>query len=201
MADVRIHPVNTARFDDLVDLFGTRGDPSWCWCQYFLTTGSSYTESTERNRAALREQVGSSAHTVGLIAYAAGHGSEGAAGTAVGWVQLGPRPGFDRIIANRAMQRVVPDLADESVWAVTCFVVRVGHRRNGIGRALLTAAVDEARRNGATALVGHPVDVSARSGRVAGGDLYHGAASTFESVGFEIVGRTAPTRPVMRLDL
>jgi len=205
MADVRIHPITPERFDDLADLFGTRGDPSWCWCQFFLTTGRSYTASAEHNRAALHDQIRSASRTVGLIAYAAGESSAHGRGTAVGWVQLGPRPTFPRITGNREMRRVVDalddDLDDESVWAVTCFVVKVGHRRQGIGRALLSAAVEEARRNGATAVVGHPVDVNARNGRVGGSDLYHGAASTFEAAGFETVGRTGASRPVMRLDL
>jgi hypothetical protein len=50
-------------------------------------------------------------------------------------------------------------------------------------------------------VVGHPVDVAARTSRVGASDLYHGAASTFERSGFREVGRTGATRPVMRLEL
>jgi GNAT superfamily N-acetyltransferase len=214
--DIVIRPISPARWDDLVELFGTRGDPSWCWCQYFLTTGRSYEESAERNKADLRAQIESAAVPQGLIAYAASLASD--AGTAsewaeeglaerveegipVGWVQVGPRTGFPRITQGRDMSKVVDDLDDESVWAVTCFVVRVGWRRKGIGGALLEAAVELARASDATALVGHPVDVAARTTRVGGSELYHGAASTFARAGFREVGRTGATRPVVRLSL
>jgi GNAT superfamily N-acetyltransferase len=205
VADVVIRPISPARWDDLVELFGTRGDPSWCWCQYFLTTGRSYEESAARNQAALRAQIASAAVPTGLIAYAApltsdaGSTSEAVEeGKPVGWVQVGPRTGFPRITRGRDMPRVVDDLDDESVWAVTCFVVRVGWRRKGIGGALLDAAVELSRASGASAVVGHPVDVAARTTRVGGSELYHGAASTFARAGFREVGRTGATRPVMR---
>ena len=48
------------------------------------------------------------------------------------------------------------DKSDESVWAVTCFVARVGIRRRGIGSALARAAVDFARERGARAREGYP---------------------------------------------
>ncbi|MFC7594876.1 GNAT family N-acetyltransferase [Terrabacter sp. GCM10028922] len=201
MADVVIHQITPDRFDDLAGVFGTRGAPSWCWCQYFLTTGSAYTMSAQRNRAALRSQVASASAPVGLVAYGDADDPRGPVGDPVGWVQIGPRTTFPRITANRDMKRLVDDLDDDSVWAVTCFVVKVGHRRRGIGGALLDAAVAAARDAGARAVVGHPVDVAARTTRVGGSELYHGAASTFERSGFRVVGRTGATRPVMRLDL
>ncbi len=205
MADVVIHRISSERFPDLVELFGTRGDPSWCWCQYYLTTGRSYEVSAEHNREALRSQVATSSRPVGLIAYAAEPAAGGEPAPAVGWVQLGPRPSFPRIVAGRELATVAArtgdDLEDPGVWAVTCFVVKVGHRRQGVGRALLVAAVETARTQGARALVGHPVDVAARTTKVGSSELYHGAASTFFAAGFREVGRTGATRPVMRLDL
>jgi GNAT superfamily N-acetyltransferase len=205
VADLVIHQITPDRFEDLVGLFGTRGDPSWCWCQYYLTTGQSYGVSAAANREALRSQVAESITPVGLVAYAAGPAPDGEPGLAVGWVQLGPRAGFPRMVGGRELGRVArdsgDDLADAGVWAVTCFVVRVGHRRQGVGRALLGAAVETARAQGARALVGHPVDVAARNTRVGSSELFHGAASTFAAAGFRVVGRTGATRPVMRLDL
>lgn len=211
MADLEIHPVSDDRWPDLVELFGTRGDPSWCWCQFFVTTGNGYGKSAERNRAALHDQVRAATVPPGLIAYAvepaadhrgAGPGATGHGGqVAVGWAQVGPRTTFPRVCENRAMAKVVDDLDDESVWAVTCFVVKVGQRRRGVSAALLAAAVGFAREHGASALVGHPVDVGARPGRIPGADLYHGVLSTFAEAGFTEQGRTAAHRPVVRLSL
>src|SRR5689334_23062815 len=105
-------------WDDLVALFGTRGDPSWCWCQFFLTTGQDYTRSASDNKAALRRQVRDEQRPQGVIAHL---GDE-----AVGWVQLGPRTAYPRLCGSRALRAVTgDDIDDPSVWSVTCFVVKV----------------------------------------------------------------------------
>ena len=193
-AEVVTAPLTAEGWDDLVSLFGTRGDPSWCWCQYFLTTGSSYTQDSAANKAALHDQVTSDPRPQGVIARL---GDE-----AVGWVQLGPRTAYPRLCASRALRAVTgEDIDDPSVWSVTCFVVKVGHRRQGVAAALLAAAVDLARAHGGRVLEGHPVDVAARAGKVSGAELYHGVATTFVEAGFREVGRTAATRPVMRIAL
>ena len=187
-------PLTAEGWDDLVALFGTRGDPSWCWCQYFLTTGKDFTQSSATNRAALHQQVSSGDRPQGVIARLADE--------PVGWAQLGPRPAYPRLCASRVLRSVTgDDMDDPSVWSVTCFVVKVGRRRQGVATALLRAAVELARDQGARVLEGHPVDVAARSGKVGGAELYHGVASTFVGAGFREVGRTGPTRPVMRLAL
>jgi ribosomal protein S18 acetylase RimI-like enzyme len=191
--DLDVRALTPSRFADVIDLFGTRGDPSWCWCQFFVTTGGDYTRSADVNREALRAQA-SRRPRPGLVAYADG--------TPVGWVQVGPRPGFARLTGSRALGAVAgDDLDDRGVWAVTCFVVKVGHRRRGIGAALLGAAVAHARNAGAHTLEGHPVDVAARERKSSSSELYHGTLSTFLAAGFEEVGRTGPTRPVVRLAL
>lgn len=196
MADsppVLVLAATTERWADLVAVFGTRGDPSWCWCQYFLTTGRGYEDSAENNRAALAQQVAGS-RPPGLVAYLDGE--------PVGWVQVGPRPSYPRITGNRALVRArTADPQDGTIWSVTCFVVRVGRRRRGISAALLDAAVQFAREHGASAVEGYPVDVAARTTKVGGAELYHGVASTFVRAGFREVARTGATRPVMLLDL
>jgi GNAT superfamily N-acetyltransferase len=93
------------------------------------------------------------------------------------------------------------DLDDPRVWAVTCFVVRVGFRRQGVAAALLAVAADFARAHGATALEGHPVDLERKPGVTASAELYHGVASTFAAAEYTEVARTGPSRPVMRLQL
>ena len=185
---VAVVPATSERWPDLEMVFGNRGDPSWCFCQFFLTTGSGYEKSAEHNRQALCTQV-SRKPPPGLLAYA---GSE-----PVGWVQVGPRAAYPRITSNR----LTAGLDSDGVWRCTCFVVRVGHRRRGVARALLAGAVSFARGQGARMLEAHPVDVAARSGRVPSANLYHGTLSMFADAGFVEVLRTRPDRPVVRLGL
>lgn len=176
------------RWPDVEVVFGTRGDPSWCFCQYFVTTGRSYEESPERNRQALCARLAQDPPP-GLLAYA---GPE-----PVGWTQVGPRASFPRVTGNR----LTAGLDSEGVWRCTCFVVRVGHRRQGVARALLAGAIDFARDRGAAVLEGHPVDVALKGGRVPSPNLYHGSLSMFADAGFTEVLRTRPDRPVVRLAL
>ena len=103
---------------------------------------------------------------------------------------------------NRALRQVAgDDIDDPGVWAVTCFVVKVGHRRRGLAARPPRGCRDRRPRRGAHTLEGHPVDVEARGGKASSADLYHGTLSTFAAAGFVEVGRTGPGRPVVRLTL
>jgi GNAT superfamily N-acetyltransferase len=101
------------------------------------------------------------------------------------------------VSGNRALAKVLTE--DPGAWWVTCFAVDSRHRRSGVGSALLKAAVEFAREHGATAVEGHPVDVAALSAaRVSGSAIYTGTVAMFSAAGFSEIGRTYPTRPVMR---
>ncbi|HEV7720899.1 MAG TPA: GNAT family N-acetyltransferase [Iamia sp.] len=199
MAGLDVRPLEEDDWDDLVALFGTRGDPAWCWCQFFVTTGGGYSagsraERVRRNQPALLRQVRSTDRPLGVLARADGE--------PVGWLALGPRPSYPRLTGSRALLAVTGDDArDETVWATTCFVVRVGMRRRGVSGALLAAGIDLARDQGASVLEGHPVDLDAHDRPPGSATLYHGAASVYRRAGFREVGRTSPTRPVLRLAL
>jgi GNAT superfamily N-acetyltransferase len=129
----------------------------------------------------------------GLIAYVDDHPA--------GWTRVGPRAAFPGVTGNKALSRVLT--ADNAgVWWVTCFAVDRHFRRSGVGLALLEAAVEFARQNGAMAVEGHPVDVAGlKAVRVAPSALYTGTKAMFAAAGFAEVARTYPTRPVMRLSI
>jgi GNAT superfamily N-acetyltransferase len=190
---VQVRPATPERWDDLVTVFGRRGnDPSWCWCQLFLSSGPDKLTSsrpTADNRKALQQEVTHALQPPGLIAYVEDH--------PVGWSRVGPRSAFPRVQGNRALARLLPD--DPGAWWVTCFAVDSRHRGSGVASALLDAAVAFARDHGATAVEGHPVDVAAwRATRVSGAALFTGTKTLFAAAGFSEVGRTFPARPVMR---
>jgi GNAT superfamily N-acetyltransferase len=101
---------------------------------------------------------------------------------------------------NRALRRILDD--DPGVWWITCFAVDQRHRSLGVATALLEAAVAHAASHGATALEGHPVDTDAlKAERVSGSALFTGTLQTFVACGFHEIGRTYPSRPLMRRDL
>jgi GNAT superfamily N-acetyltransferase len=88
------------------------------------------------------------------------------------------------------------DKLDDSVWAVTCFVVRKGYRRQGVATALARAAVDFARHRGARALEAYPMITT----DVLLGELHVGTHGMFLAAGFTEVGRPSIRRAVLRID-
>jgi GNAT superfamily N-acetyltransferase len=146
----------------------------------------------KQNKALFKGRV-DSGPPPGLVGY------EGA-DTPVGWVQVGPR--MDVPNWNQPRRLTAPldaaDVADPSVWGISCFVVRTGYRRRGHFNALLDAAIDWARNNDARVLDACPVDTQDR--RHASG-LYHGLAHAFRERGFTELARRRPDRPLVRLEL
>ena len=117
-----------------------------------------------------------------------------------GWVGFGPRQRIGRLVRSRT----IPAVDDLPVWAIYCFTVRVGYRRQGIARALLGGVVDYAREHGAPALEAYPVDSAGK--RIHGTAAYVGTAGVFEAAGFRRVVKTHAKsdhlpRWLMRLDL
>lgn len=191
---VQVRPATADRWDDLVTVFGRRGnDPSWCWCRLFLSSGTDEPSSSNRtpdHRQALRQEITRAPTAPGLIAYVGNQ--------PVGWTRVGPRSGFPGVGGNRALARVLID--DPGAWWVPCFAIDSRHRRSGVASALLESAVTFARDHGATAVEGHPVDVAGLTAtRVSGSALYTGTMAMFVAAGFSEVARTFPTRPVMQL--
>ncbi|MGH3331502.1 MAG: GNAT family N-acetyltransferase [Nocardioidaceae bacterium] len=82
---------------------------------------------------------------------------------------------------------------------MTCFAVEPHARRDGVGTSLLRAAVDFAFAQGARSVEGHPVDVMAlKAGRASASAVFTGTLAMFLAAGFTEIGRTFPSRPVMR---
>ncbi len=176
------------RWDDLAELMGERGDPSRCWCQYYRSEGSYEHESRQRNRAAMRRQVTTATVPHGVLAYDGRR--------PVGWCAVAPRDDYPRL---KRMQAARGTHGEDGLWSVTCFVVRVGHRRKGVAAQLLRAAVDFARRHGARIVEAYPVDASVRPTGSSG--LFQGPLSMYLHAGFIEVARPSASRSVVRLAL
>jgi GNAT superfamily N-acetyltransferase len=132
--------------------------------------------------ASSRPQWGFSPHRpVSLSAGACGPRSRYAAAT-------NPR---NKIMRNRV------GAEDETVWLLPCLFVRVGRRGQGVTHALVRAAVELARREGASAIEGWPLAGS--EGHSA--DAFLGREQVFEDLGFNCVERPSPERVIMRLEL
>jgi ribosomal protein S18 acetylase RimI-like enzyme len=195
---VRIVPISADAWPALEGLFREGGDPRWCWCQYWRLRSKDFgAAKVPELRARLRAQA-ESPEPPGLVAL----DGIGADVRAVGWISLGPRGDFERIVRSR----VIPAIDDRPVWSIVCFAVSASARGAGIGRALLEAAVGFAREHGAKTLEAYPV-------RTGPDDAVHPSAAftgtlpMFERLGFRVVAErasdpsAATTRVVVRLEL
>lgn len=181
--NLRVLPATAARWGDVETVLGSRaGKPDSCWCQRFR----QHPESS--NQAALRREMTTAEVAVGLVAYVDDRPA--------GWSRVVPRHTLPGIVGNRALQRLLDD--DENAWWVTCFAVRREHRGQGVAVALLNAAADHAREHGASVVDGHPVDLARLKGRPSPAALFTGTLTALWAAEFHEIGRTYPTRPVMR---
>lgn len=191
-----VRPACDVPFEDLQAVLGVRGPASGCQCQrYKLGRGESFGKfPVEERTARLREQAGcdnpGSDDTSGLVAYLDD--------VPVGWCAVEPRPAYIGLVRN---QRVPwegrdEDRADESVWAVTCFVTRAGYRKRGVASVLARAAVGWAREHAARAVEGYPMTTPPSILE----ELHVGTVRMFAEAGLTEVHRPTLRRAVMRLD-
>jgi GNAT superfamily N-acetyltransferase len=196
------------RWDDVQTVFGTRGGAHHCQCQRIRLGDRAWWYMPVEERAHhLREQLdsgpaadapsggvaGGAAPTSGaLIAYVDAEPA--------GWVAVAPRTEYVRYRGSQ-----VPwagrheDKDDDGVWAVTCFAVRVGYRKQGLMYELAAAAVGHARERGAQAVEGYPI-VPNPGQDVSWGEVNVGTPGPFAAAGLTEVSRPTKRRRVMRLD-
>jgi GNAT superfamily N-acetyltransferase len=182
---ITIRPLTPSLWPDLEALFGRNGASNGCWCMYWRIGPEYHKRPREKNRIAFRRIV-KHGPPPGLVAF---DGER-----AVGWCQLTPRQDLSWLNRKPAFQPVdhVP------VWSLSCFYIRREYRRRGVMKALIVEALKAAKRANASALEAYPVD-TAQPGSTS--NIFTGTASTFRRLGFRIVARAKPSRPIMRHDL
>lgn len=182
-----VHPLTADRWDDLTAFFGPSGAYSGCWCTWWRQTGAQYSAGCHDGAVGNRDLLGrltAEGRVPGLMAY---DGEQ-----PVGWVCVAPRPEFGRLLRSRALKPGPDeDPADPSVWSVVCFWVPRARRGQGVGTALLDAAMAHAWNSGARTVEGYPVPVD---GRAPATDIFTGTASMFERAGFRPVSGSTGTR-------
>ena len=121
-----IVPANEASWDDVQAVFGTRGDAARCQCQRYKLWPKESWASVGREELGFRLRAQTDCGhpdapaTTGLVAYLDG--------TPVGWCAVEPRSAYHGLVRNMKVpwEGRDEDKADDSVWAVTCFVTRAG---------------------------------------------------------------------------
>jgi len=187
----RVSTAAAAGFEAVQQVFGSRGPAALCHCQrYQLAPGESFAglgaeELAFRLRSEIVDDPGPG--LVGILA-----------GIPVAWCATQPRSQYRGLLRTFRVpwEGRDEDRADRSVWAVTCFVTRAGHRRRGYAGRLLGAAVRHARDHGARAVEGYPILTT----QVITEELHVGTIGMFARAGFAEVSRPTVRRAVARID-
>ena len=175
---MRVEPLTSRTCEALADLFREGGDPRWCWCQFWRLRSKDF---SAQKVPQLRERLSNQAKSdqpPGLVAFDGDR--------AVGWVSLGPRTDFERIVRSK----VIPAVDDRPVWSIMCFAVASTARGQGVARTLLDAAVDHARSLGAEALEAYPIRVGDAE-PIHPDAAFTGTLPMFERAGFRVVADRA----------
>jgi GNAT superfamily N-acetyltransferase len=168
-----------------------------CWCQYWRLRSKDFgAAKVPELRERLRTQAAGApaGDPPGLVAF---DGDQ-----AVGWVSLGPRDAYERIVRSR----VIPKIDDRPVWSIVCFAVSSTTRSQGVGRALLNAAIEFAAARGVRTLEAYPVVVDAGE-PIHPDSAFTGTLPMFVRAGFGVVAdrasdpTSANTRVVVRREL
>jgi GNAT superfamily N-acetyltransferase len=194
---LQILPATSSLWPQLTDLFARRGGPDtrFCWCIFWRVRSKEFSAASPGSNRVRLQGLVESGPPPGLIAL------EG--DRAIGWVGLAPRPELQRIEHSR----VIPRVDGPVPWSIICFVVSRDARGRGVATALLDAAIAHARREGATALEGYPIDpATIPGGRVRDTGAYVGTRAMFERAGFHVAATTSSVsggapRVVMRREL
>ena len=111
-----------------------------------------------------------------------------------------PRSALPAVLANQALRRVLVD--DPGAWWVACFAVDRRQRTSGVATALLDAAVAHARvmAQAPSRDIRSTPTPCTRSASERFGPVHRHHAHVLAN-GFTEIGRTYPSRPVMRLEL
>jgi GNAT superfamily N-acetyltransferase len=184
---ITTRPLKKTDWPHIAALFGPNGACGGCWCMVWrVPKGGAYwrEHKGEKNRREFQRLV-QSGEATGILAF---DGKE-----AIGWLSIAPRESFAYF--DRA--RKIPPAAADGTWSVTCFFVKRGFRRKGVSSALLSAAVEFARRKKARIVEGYPT-ASTSAADAAGVFIWTGVAEMFEQAGF-VRSADAGARVVYRI--
>lgn len=116
--------------------------------------------------------------------------------SAVGWCQFGPTAELPNVKNRKNYEAGLDQLPD---WRLPCFYVCKGHRKRGVAKIALRAALEEIARLGGGTVEAYPYDVEAV--KTSSSFLHGGTVRMFLDEGFEQVRQIGKSQWVVRKTL
>jgi len=193
---IRIEPLAPSRCADYLSFFDHERGPAladnrkWatCYCHYHEVAPAIDWSTLDgpANLAAMKARI----ETGEMEGYLAFDGD-----AVVGWLNAQPRNKLPHAFARMGVSAPPVDAPDHEAAVIACFVVAPTHRRRGVARALLDAAIADLGARGVAWLDAFPF----APGHEPAGDAphYHGPLALYDAAGFERIG-TDGQRAVVR---
>lgn len=177
-------PLIAENWSDFETLFGERGACGGCWCMAWRLKASTFNKQKgDENKKAMKTIV-ASGDVPGILCYYDC--------SPIGWCSISPREKYIRLAGSK----ILKSIDDKPVWSISCLFIAKPYRMNGISVGLIKAAVEYAKKDGASIVEGYPTDMQ---GKVLPGPfIWTGTLSAFINAGFVEVVRRSKKRPVMR---
>jgi len=171
-ATLHSEELSSDTWGDFARLFEKHGGV-WggCWCMYYHTTRGWSGRSARQNREE-KELLVRAGKSHGVLVY------DGDTEQPVGWCQFGPREELPRIERKRGYK----DTGEDSLWRVTCFFIDKDHRKRGVAREALRAALEVMERRGAKTVEAYPLETTRE--RYSSSFLWAGTKHLFSQFGF-----------------
>lgn len=178
---------------DFEQLLETRPAPGAfnCWCMYNHRPGplpesrqlESKVKQNARNRKEKRALV-ANGRSHGILVYADG--------APIGWCQFGYYDELPRLDNYGRYRKFARGQDVTPLWRITCFIVDKKHRKRGVARLALRAALEAIRSKGGGIVEAYPIL------RPGGETEYRGSVSMFQKEGFEVVAPFGSNNAIMR---
>lgn len=162
---ITVHPLTPDLWPALEVVLSPDGIEG-CWCLNHRIPASTIAPTGEPARCEMERRVSAGA-VHGVLAFVDDQPA--------GWCAVDPR---DEVPGHDVTQPSAGE-GDPNVWAIHCLWVRPEHRRRGLARALLVAAVELATRAGAVRIEGYPAEPGL-------GLDFTGTARHFAELGFDV---------------
>ena len=187
MSEISIKSLTSTLLEDYLRFFdhdAFRDNPDWasCYCAFFQHRGTDeeWESSTAQENRALVKERAETGHLHGYLAYVDGR--------VAGWCQAAPSRSIPSLHRTGCP---IPSDGDQ-VGAIVCFVVAPAHRRTGVARMLLQAAIKGLAESGMTFAEAYPVKDSQNTAA-----NFPGPLGLYVTEGFDIV-REVGKRAIVR---
>ena len=181
--DLKFEPVTPDRWNDVERLFGERGACAGCWCMCWRLPSKEWNAGKgEKNKRAIRKII-ISGEVPGLLAY------DGK--VPIGWCSVAPREKFLYLAKSKSLSPI----DDKPVWSITCLFIDKRYRKQGVGVALLKAAVKFVYEQGGKIVEGYP---SVTDKDLPAPWVWTGVLPAYLHAGFTVVKRPSKSRAMVR---